>query len=620
MPGPKRRRTQRSSALLAALIAAVVGVTPATAAAAGPRASSELRDAEGVRHSAARAFDGLLKTGWAEGADGEGDGSWIELPFGRERQVASVSIWPGNLARGDRSIREHGRPRTVTISLLGGKGEPVTVTEHLADGAVEGAARVDIPITGPARGVRVTVDVTYAGGIHSSMFIAEVAVNFAAGEVPPEVERLATWQESASGKRARDADQAEVRGLADAVMAAEFGDRDKLRELMDRAGDGPKYLRSAVVSRVPAGFRVQALPPDLFAVDALLEIKDSNAIPAVELASLRSKGVIARRLGERAEMFRAYQDLLGGGPGNVAAWGRSGFEKGALQSFREPLDIAVDNFGGVYVADVANHRVQRYAIGRGIVEQSWGLDPDITNVWFHKTRAYYASGSRPGTDPGAFTHPVSLAVFPDKKAGDSVYVLDAKARVTRIGPDGSISGTFELPITDPISPGFGGEGHIVALKKSIVVLWANEGFEYDLEANELQRFDLADGAATGAVPMKGGKFGLVHGNDLILYSTDGFRHGGVLGDSLGEGFEWWAATVDERGKLWAVTDKGELIRYKSPGRVDFRVQMVDYSLYVPRLAVFDGIAFVTHEDRIIKVDALELAARAALEPRGEAAE
>ena len=47
------------------LLAALIGVA-APALAGTPKASSELRDDDGKRHSASMAFDGRLQTGWAE--------------------------------------------------------------------------------------------------------------------------------------------------------------------------------------------------------------------------------------------------------------------------------------------------------------------------------------------------------------------------------------------------------------------------------------------------------------------------------------------------------------------------------------------------------------------------
>ena len=206
------------------------------------------------------------------------------------------------------------------------------------------------------------------------------------------------------------------------------------------------------------------------------------------------------------------------------------------------------------------------------------------------------------------------------KDGDSVFVLDTAVaeaghkgswgRVTVIGPDGKVTRTVQLPFDQPISSGVGGEGHIVVAGKSVVVVWGNEGVAYALKDwSELGRFDIEDGVPNGAVGFSNGKVGLVFGDDLVLYSVDGFRHGGLLGDSLGQGFQDWGVTLDERGKLWAVLDTGEVVKFKKPGKVDFRFVLGDYSLDVPRIAVIDDHVFVTTRDSILRGDALELHAQ-----------
>ena len=91
---------------------ALATLTLAGAATAGtPKASSELKNDDGERYPVSLAFDGLLHTGWAEGEMGDGTGSWLELPLDGLTEVRSVSIWPGNMSLGERSLREFGRPR-----------------------------------------------------------------------------------------------------------------------------------------------------------------------------------------------------------------------------------------------------------------------------------------------------------------------------------------------------------------------------------------------------------------------------------------------------------------------------------------------------------------------------
>jgi hypothetical protein len=584
--------------------------------AAYPKASSELKDIDGERHPAAAAFDGLLTTAWAEGDSGQGEGAWLEVRLDRPTPVQSVSLWPGSLVKGVRSVRESSRPHTITVSVtVSGSKEPITVEHRVLDPAQKGPMRVDVPIEGAekATAVRITIDEVYEGGIYSDCYIAEVALNFAVGDKPGAVQRHEDWLASDSGQAALVANREEIVELFDKISAEDFGDRDSMAELMERASDGAPYLRKRVATSVSAGFRMSALPPDLDAVDALLKLKDSNAIPAIERAALRSKGKTARVLKKRAEYFKAYQQMVGGGRRNIAAFGDTGWEIGALQGLGEPLDIEIDGFGGVYLADTANNRVQRFNF-QGIGEKTWGgAESDVTDDWFGRKRPYYASGSSPGDATGSFRQPVSLTRIPGK-LNDTIVALDAAGRLSFIGESGQVERVIQMDVSvGDISAGVGGEGHLLFAKKQLVVIWGNEGLLLDVDGTELSRWPIARGVPTSAVVLPGGKLGLAHGRDLFMYSTEGFEYGEIMGGVLGEGFEAWDLTVDEDGKLWAVTDTGHATKFKKPGKVDFRVQVSPYSLEVPKIAVFDDLVFVTSEDKILRVDALEKKAEAEAE-------
>ena len=154
-----------------------LSLTLSATAHAGTRASSEASTSDGESHPAAHAFDGLLTTGWAEGAVGDGTGEWLELTLDATTDIRSISLWPGRIDRGSRGLREHGRPHTVTVTLSGGT-EDVSKTVRVLDIAETGPARLDVPISGSARKIRIHLDKVYGGGIYSDTYITEVAVNF----------------------------------------------------------------------------------------------------------------------------------------------------------------------------------------------------------------------------------------------------------------------------------------------------------------------------------------------------------------------------------------------------------------------------------------------------------
>ena len=168
----------------------------------------------------------------------------------------------------------------------------------------------------------------------------------------------------------------------------------------------------------------------------------------------------------------------------------------------------------------------------------------------------------------------------------------------------------KVPAEIGIAPGAGGEGHVVYGKGQAVVVWGNEGFVYDTATwADPVRFEIEDGVPSSAVMFKNGKLGLAFGKRLVLYATDGFRFGDLLGDTLGTGFQDWAVTLDQDGKLWAVLDNGTVVKYKKPGKVDYAVSIGEYSFEVPRIAVFDDVVFVTERDRILRADALDALAK-----------
>jgi hypothetical protein len=391
-------------------------------------------------------------------------------------------------------------------------------------------------------------------------------------------------------------------------MDGEFGDRDALLQIMERAADGSDYMRRRATQTVPLGYRVSAIPPEPTAVEALLKVKDANAIPALEQAMLRSVGKNQRKLESQVNYFYAYQDLIGGGSLNIPAWGQSGWERGSLQAFGEPLGVQVDGFGGAFVADIGNNRVQRFNF-QGVADSWWGgTEPEITDKWFTSGRPWYVSGGKAGDGPGRFSNPVDITVYPGKFE-DTILTLDALGRVHSLSSEGATTYLSSVSVEGGIGAGVGGEGFIEAFKGKYAVIYGNEVFVYSLEGEDLGKFSIEDGVPSGSVDLPGNKLGMIFGNELIMYSLDGFRHGSILGDTVPGGFESWDVTRDEEGKLWALTDNGWAIKYKKPGKIDYKVQFIARSVNVPRFDVYDDILFVTYEDSLHRIDALEINAQ-----------
>lgn len=579
-------------------------LAPAVAGAATIKASSELEERDGTRHPAALAFDGLLSTAWAEGDPGTGEGSWLRLDLDRVTDIQSVSLWPGDLRRGERSLKENGRPHTVTIQLLDGKDVVAEQQVRVRDGAEHGPQRIDVALVGKARSVLVRIDQAYAGYVQNDLYLSEVALNLVAGE-PADASRLTAWLASAAGVKAKARQEEEVVALFDRVVSAEFGDREALDLLTDQAGDGAPFLRSRVISDVPAGFRVAALPPDETAVQALLKLRDPNAIPALKRAALRSVGAEAARLEAYVSYYEAFAELKGGGRRSLPLWGTEGWEKGALRSFGEPMGTDLGEDGSIYVTDVANHRIQVFS-PEGTVLRSFGRgEPGITDAWFQGKRRHYVAGREPSTKAGGLSTPLDLDVIKGS-AGDEVLVVDALGRVQWFDAEGEVLKSWKVRGELAPVPGVGGAAYIRQVKRNVVVIWGNEAIVFDADGNETARWTIEGGAPLSVVVQRNGRLLLGFRSEAASFGLDGYRFGTVLDDEdLPLGREAWDMVLDDKGKLWVVTDNGWAVKFKAPGREDYRVKWVDVGVVSPRAAVREDILTVSASGRIRRLDALQ---------------
>lgn len=572
----------------------------AATALAATRASSELTNDSG-KHPAAAAVDGLLKTGWAEGVSGSSDGAWLELDLGKPTEMHTLSIWPGNLSEGDRSFRECGRPNVVQIYVDDQPvGDPVRLDDQ--------PKRYDVPLAaggGSVKGrkIKVEVEQSFEGTVFNDLYIAEIAVDFPEGAG---LSKLESWEKGKEADKLATAFSAQVDEKYQAYKSAQFGDSAALDFIGDAVADGAPYLRDRVKTLVADGYRAQGLVSSDVAREAARKLKDPNVIPSFRMAQLRAVGDEARRLQDVVEIFEAYQDLIGGANNNVPYWGESGWSPGALKSFNEPLDLDMDKGGNVYVADIGNNRVQRFAENGRPVKQ-WGPKPDITDAWFDQGRKWYVSGANPGDQAGEFFNPLAIAVIP-MKDGDGFAVLDARNRVQIFDPDGNPKVSWTVSPKEQPQPGVGGTAWLIFVpqKDRLYAIIQDQVFGYDMSANQLASFELKDGAPKAACLGPGGKLLFAYGYEVVAYDPDGFRYGTVVDSGLmGKGYEDIDLALDEEEKLWAVTDVGDVIRFKKLGKVDFSIEAVNHALRHPRMVVRDGIVYISSDDRIEVVDALQ---------------
>jgi hypothetical protein len=577
---------------------ALIAAAPGSAWAGTATASSTMADAAG-KHTADLAFDGLLGTGWAEAELGVGGGSWLEVDLGAATTLESVSVWPGNLEKGERTFREYGRPKVIQVWVDGEKvGEPLRIQSEMA--------RVDIPVGRTGRKVRLEFVEAFEGGVYADMFVAEVAVNFTEGERARAVEKVEAWRSSREGQAAQKKYEEQALAAYEKHKADPY-EKEGLEFLMDAAGEGPEYLRRRVTSLVPVGYRAAALVPDEMAMSAIRKLKDATGIPGLEYAAMRAIGRQQREIIDNVAYFRAWRDLQGGGRRNIRAWGETGWEVGALRGDGEPLPIEIDQLGNALVADTANNRVQRFT-PNGVSDRQWGAPPDVSEYWFGSKRPWYAAGGMAKEEAGAFMNPVDVELIPGKE-GDAFIVLDAAGRLQIFDAEGNGEIGWTVPVDDQVAPKVGGEGYVAWLPKKdlVVVTIGNDAVVYRRDSEKIGEFVIKDGTPNAVLAGTDNKLYMAFGDQVITYNTDGFRYGTVIDEKiLGEGFEDMDITLDEKGALWILVDTGWVFKFKRPGKLDWKLRAVDHELIHPRFAVYQGNLLITDRDTILPVDAMQM--------------
>lgn len=565
---------------------------------AGTINASSTADTEWGRTPAALAADGQLSTSWHEGAEGDGENEWLELDLGKATAITSLSLWPGDMRQGKRSFRESGRPRQVRVMVDGKQvGDAIRLLDQMQ--------RLDIPLTANGRKIRIVIDEAYPGMVYNHTAIAEVAVNF------PDMGAAAagwqSWLSSAAAAKAHEKFEAELQEKYAAYKAAEFGDRDALAWILDSVAEGEPHVRQEALRRVDVGYRAQAIRSSERAQEAARKLKDANAIPAFEMAMLRSVGEERVMLADTVEIFYAYQELIGNKGRQAPPWGESGYWKGALRSFGEPLAIERDVDGNLIVADIGNNRVQRYG-ENGLVNRVWGgTEPEITEAWFSSGRPFYASGAEPGKEGGAFWNPLDVEVIPGKD-GTGLAILDSLGRVQILDAAGNQTAAWTVSSEDKLAPKLGGQGHLAWFPKKgrLLVIMAEEGVIYDLAGTEHGRWKSKQGVPNAVEVYKGSILLMAFRDQVWRYTMDGYAHSVLMDASvLGKGFEDLDLSVDQDGRLWALTDDGVAHKFKKPGKPEFQVRVAGYSLSAPRFAVYDGVIWYTHDDSIVTVDAVQ---------------
>jgi NHL repeat len=566
-------------------------------ASAAHSASSYLKST-GVSYTSAAAFDGLLTTGWAEGnAANNGAGEWLELDLGKATPLELLALWPGNLSEGQKSFREYSRPRTIRVLVDGqAQGEPIRVEDRMQ--------RLEVPLTGSGRKIRVEVVDVYDGIVYPEMYIAELAVNFPNADAAT---RLDAWLESKEAQRLAEDFNQDIDAAYEKCKAAQFGDSEAFAVISRAVAEGPTFLHKKVQASVPDGYRAQAIRSSKKAQKALRKLLDANGMAALELASLRAIGPEKRELAEMAEMLVAYSELKGGGRRNIGYWGESGWEVGAIQSFGEPINLEIDRLGNIYVADLGNNRIQVFS-EEGKPERVIGPKADISSAWFGKGRKWYVSGSATGEDNKQWHNAVDIDLMPQKEV-DHFVGIDGQGKIQIYDDQGRQLISWRAESKNEAEPGLGGTSYVawVPNKEQIIAIIGDEAITFRPDSEEVARWEIKDGTPNAVEVLPNGKLLMAFGDQVIEYATDGFRQGVVVDDGiLGEGFEDMDLTLDNEGKLWILTDTGWAFRFKKPGKVEFKIKAIDKPLKNPRIAVKQGLLYAVSNDHIEQVDITQL--------------
>lgn len=569
-----------------------------TLASAGPKFSaSSHKSSSDSDNSASKAFDGLLSTSWGEDKPGQGVGEWLAVDFGKDVAIETISVWGGDFSS-KRDWKSRARVAEATVSWTGPDGEGDKTIE-LGDRF----ARRDMNLGVTIRTLKIRIDEIHEGAVFADAHIAEVAFDF---RKKPAASFAEAIEKKVSGSRTlrkqRDAGLTELETALDACLN-NVDYSANLRTIGGIASRGLLYLVPVVQAAVPVGYRLQMLPFNEDAVVALGQLKDANAIPYLDIAAAGARDHGDREwLLQGVARFEAQAELKSSMRSTVPNWGSTGMEKGAFKSRGEPMSIAADSQGNIWVADTGNNRVQRLT-SMGTADLVIGGEKAIVTSWFGDESEPYASGSKAGREPGEFMQPVFVAVG----NYDNVMVIDADLRVQTFDPDGKPIAQWQLDTRWRPRAGAGNGTPIITwLDDNYYLIVRDEVWVYNAEGEKQNQYNLAGGKAQSAVVAANGKLLVRHvgSREITEYKPeDGFKQGRWMkSDVPDDGSEDWDMATDEKDGLYVVTDAGTVYHFNKRGKFLGKIPVFENPKDSPRVAVFDTLIFVSAKDKIVRFE------------------
>lgn len=567
-------------------------------AVAGPVAPKFNASSAQGSHGAASAFDGLLSTAWVEDKPGQGVGEWLEVDLGADTAVRTVTVWGGHFGSRD-DWRDHHRVAEVTLSGTGPEGAWKV-------GAVLGDrfASKTIAVDKTTRTLRVTVDRAYDGAVRDELHIAEIAFDF--DEKPDPAWEEAIGKAVAKSKTTRDLPTQWPAALDAAYAACKARESyNKNFEIIGLAAvRGPEWRLPFVQQLVPVGRRLSALQFDEAAVEMLGRLKDPNAIAYLEVAAAGARREKDRQwLEESVRVFAAYAELMRAPRTSVPNWGSTGMEKGAFRGRGEPLALATDSQGNVWVADTGNNRVQRLTAAGSPDLVIGGAEKGVATRWFGEEGEPYATAAMPGAGPTEFQQPIDL----DVGNYDILAVVDADLRVRTFNADGTPKAQWELPSVWRPTAGQGVSSPIVTWKgDDFYFIVRDEVFVYTADGAQKASFHLEGGPAQSAVIGAGGKLLVRHAGEKSLTeykAEDGFKLGAWIKKGLpDDGAEDWDLCSDADDSVYIVTDAGFVYKFNKKGKFIKQYQVFENAKDLVRVAAFSNLILVSAKDAIARVE------------------
>jgi hypothetical protein len=151
-------------------------IRPDSASASSTLSPEKLYDKGGkpievLTYGARQAIDGSVSTGWAEGAEGLGQGEWLSFDFPSGASVKMLCVANG-YARNWRLYAKNPRARAMTLTSKG-QSQAAVLTDKTNPDKIYRFQHIilDPPIEAT---LRLTIDSVYPGTVYTSMAISEI--------------------------------------------------------------------------------------------------------------------------------------------------------------------------------------------------------------------------------------------------------------------------------------------------------------------------------------------------------------------------------------------------------------------------------------------------------------